>query len=96
MTPERWRQVEEVFHAASEHDRETRANFLEIACRGDQDLRREVESLLAEGETGLLLNESLGTVSDRYVYDRVKDRDQPEPERPTRPWEKKSTSKKPA
>jgi len=43
-----------------------------------------------------LYNESLGTVSDRYVYDRVKDRDQPTPERPTRPWEKKSSSKKPA
>ena len=43
-----------------------------------------------------LYNESLGTVSDRYVYDRVKDRDQPMPERPKRPWEKKSSSKKPA
>jgi hypothetical protein len=42
-----------------------------------------------------LYNESLGTVSDRYVYDRVKDRDQPTPERPKRPWEK-SSSKKPA
>src|SRR5579864_9142397 len=45
-----------------------------------------------------LYNESLGTVSDRYVYDRVKDRDQPTPERPQRPWESKSrsSSKKPA
>jgi hypothetical protein len=34
-----------------------------------------------------LYNESLGTVSDSYQYDRVKDRDQPEVARPKRPWE---------
>ncbi len=36
-----------------------------------------------------LYNESLGTVSDEYVYDRVKDRDLPESKRPKRPWEDK-------
>ena len=36
-----------------------------------------------------LYNESLGTVSDEYVYDRVKDRDLPETKRPKRPWEAK-------
>jgi hypothetical protein len=36
-----------------------------------------------------LYNESLGTVSDRYVYDRVKDRDLPEAQRPRRAWEPK-------
>ena len=42
--------------------------------------------------TGLpsLYNESIGTVSDAYVYDRVKDRDEPEAERPKRPWQKKA------
>src|ERR1700719_5358967 len=34
-----------------------------------------------------LYNESLGTVSESYHYDRGKDRDQPEVERPKRPWE---------
>src|SRR5437016_1986763 len=34
-----------------------------------------------------LYNESLGTVSESYQYDRIKDRDQPEVERPKRPWE---------
>lgn len=36
-----------------------------------------------------LYNESLGTVSDRYVYDRVKDRDLPESQRPKRAWQTK-------
>jgi hypothetical protein len=34
-----------------------------------------------------LYNESLGTVSENYVYDRVADRDEPVSERPKRPWE---------
>src|SRR5580692_1575689 len=34
-----------------------------------------------------LYNESLGTVSDSYQYDRIKDRDEPEVDRPKRPWE---------
>ncbi|PYV59968.1 MAG: hypothetical protein DMG97_23260 [Acidobacteria bacterium] len=35
-----------------------------------------------------LYNESLGTVSDAYQYDRIVDRDKPATERPKRPWEK--------
>jgi hypothetical protein len=35
-----------------------------------------------------LYNESLGTVSESYHYDRVKDRDKPKADRPKRPWEK--------
>lgn len=34
-----------------------------------------------------LYNESLGTVSEAYQYDRIKDRDKPAVERPKRPWE---------
>jgi len=35
-----------------------------------------------------LYNESLGTVSDSYHYDRIEDRDKPATERRKRPWEK--------
>jgi len=35
-----------------------------------------------------LYNESLGTVSEAYDYDRVKDRDKPSVQRPKRPWER--------
>ena len=34
-----------------------------------------------------LYNESLGTVSEAYQYDRIVDRDKPVAERPKRPWE---------
>lgn len=44
-----------------------------------------------------LYNESLGTVSDAYVYDRVRDRDLAEEARPKRPWEvQPEEAKKPA
>src|ERR1700751_5610618 len=35
----------------------------------------------------ILYNESLGTVSEAYQYDRIVDRDKPAPERKKRPWE---------
>lgn len=37
-----------------------------------------------------LYNESLGTVSESYHYDRIKDRDKPDVERPKRPWQVKA------
>jgi hypothetical protein len=41
-----------------------------------------------------LYNESLGTVAENYVYDRVQDRDEPTPERPKRPWEEAASKGK--
>ena len=41
-----------------------------------------------------LYNEALGTVSENYVYDRVRDRDEPVTERPKRPWEEKTAGHK--
>ena len=46
MTPERWAEVERLYHGAVERDAEQRAVFLKDACAGDEDLRQEVESLL--------------------------------------------------
>jgi hypothetical protein len=40
----------------------------------------------------VLYNESLGTTSESYHYDRSKDRDKPKAERPKRPWEKAGTA----
>ncbi len=76
MDSERWKQVEHVFHAALERDPATRAAFLDSACRHDDDLRHEVESLLAVAATGgrildhpfeALLGESAGTRTDGMI-----------------------------
>ncbi|MCM3906050.1 MAG: serine/threonine-protein kinase [Pyrinomonadaceae bacterium] len=47
MKPERWQQVEQLYHAALERDAKGRASFLDEACDGNEELRHEVESLLA-------------------------------------------------
>jgi serine/threonine protein kinase len=49
MTSERWRQVEALYHSASEREPSRRSAFLDEACRGDEELRRQVESLLESG-----------------------------------------------
>ncbi len=53
MTPERWRQVDQVFQAAIELKAEERAAFVESACANDEELRREVESLITADKQGL-------------------------------------------
>ena len=48
MTPERWQKVEQLCNAALEREASQRGAFLAQACQGDDELRREVESLLAQ------------------------------------------------
>src|SRR5215475_4036189 len=50
MKPERWRQIERLFQTALELDAAERAAFLGESCAGDEELRREVESLLVANE----------------------------------------------
>jgi len=47
VTPERWRQVQQVFHGALEQPLDQRNGFLEAACSGDRELRDSVERMLA-------------------------------------------------
>ncbi len=50
MEPDRWQQVERVYHAAMESGKETCAELLDRECLGDPALRAEVESLLKYAE----------------------------------------------
>jgi eukaryotic-like serine/threonine-protein kinase len=47
MTPEKWQEIERVYHLARSKNPEDRESFLKIACADDALLRREVDSLLA-------------------------------------------------
>ena len=58
------------------------ADHLQALHQFSEELRE------ATGATSLY-NQSLGTVSDRYTYDRVENRDLPEAQRPQRAWEEK-------
>ena len=47
MKPQRWQEIDRIFAAALEREPATRAAFLDEACAGDEQLRKEVDSLLA-------------------------------------------------
>lgn len=51
-----------------------------------QTLHRFVEEIKEVTGSITLYNEALGTVSDAYLYDRVKGRDLPQNERPVPAW----------
>ena len=48
MLAERWHQIESLYHFARELKPEQRQAYLDSACTGDESLRDEVESLLAQ------------------------------------------------
>src|SRR5215470_6665521 len=53
MTPERFQQIEELYHAARERTAEERAALL---AQADPELRREIESMLAQPDDGRFLD----------------------------------------
>jgi hypothetical protein len=48
MNAERWRQVDRLYHLALEREPGDRAAFLAQACQGDEELRRDLDELLAQ------------------------------------------------
>src|SRR5688572_29828884 len=52
MQADRWQQIEKIFHAALERTPNERAALLADTCGSDEELRCEVESLLATHEQG--------------------------------------------
>src|SRR5450759_4815298 len=73
MANDRWKQIEQIYHAALERQENQRALFLQEACAGDEQLRREVESLLAQDGSGnrLLERPALEVVAKMLNQDRA-------------------------
>jgi serine/threonine protein kinase/Tol biopolymer transport system component len=71
MTPERWKAIERLYHAAAERAPDDRARFLAQACAGDDELRQQVlalldEDVLEEGfAEGPALSSAAGVCVDR-------------------------------
>jgi Tol biopolymer transport system component len=77
MKPERWKQVDELLEAALEYPATERASFLDRACSGDEELRRELESLLiSEGQTAAFIESPPARVAADFFTDN-----QPKPAR---------------
>jgi serine/threonine protein kinase len=51
MSEERWQRIEQLFHEAADLAPFERAEFLSRVCTGDSELRRQVESLLANDKS---------------------------------------------
>lgn len=63
MNEDRWRKIEELYHAARLLKGSARASFLAAATEDDEELRHEVESLIASGASSLgFLDEPVQTV----------------------------------
>ena len=60
MNDERWRRVEEICHDALERPGHERAEFIHAACAGDESMRVEVASLLANQSRADALGTGLG------------------------------------
>src|SRR5882724_10644735 len=50
MQPERWQQIDQLFHLALEQEPGQRSVFLAQACSGDQALQSDVEELISSHE----------------------------------------------
>src|ERR1051325_7304437 len=61
MTPERWRQVEEIFQGALDCSPDERNQFVVVACGEDESLRRDVQLLLRQ-------HDSAGELLDQPLY----------------------------
>ncbi len=62
MNAERWREVDRLYHSALEREPGERAPFLAQACQGDEELRWELDQLLAE-------DSSIDNILDRPAVD---------------------------
>jgi serine/threonine protein kinase len=68
MNRERWELVSELYHGALQREESQRGLYLDGACAGDDELRREVESLLAqEGKAEGFLERADVVVAAREV-----------------------------
>jgi len=69
MTPERWQRVEAIFQDALDRPAQERASFLEEACRHDEELRNEADTLIAAHESAGEFIEQPALAQDaRFIF----------------------------
>src|SRR5262245_11420511 len=74
MTPARLQTIEEIFLAALDQEHAQVSAFLDTACGGDADLRREVEVLLASDQrAGRFIEKSTVGLATKVIQNREAD-----------------------
>src|SRR5678816_2676110 len=73
MNPERWQQASRILETALERKPEQLAAYLDEVCANDDELRREVESLLvASAQAGSLMDSpAMAMAAPLFVTDNV-------------------------
>ncbi len=69
MTPERWQHVARILDLALDQDESARDAFLSEACRGDESLRCEVQSLLRHKAAKVVLDRSVWATAAPLLND---------------------------
>ena len=72
MSGDHWQRVEDLFHRAADLPPADRASFLDRECAGNENLRRDVESLLAhDSETGKVIGAAVGRAVEQLPDDEA-------------------------
>jgi serine/threonine protein kinase len=73
MNAERWKQIDELFDAALEIPNERREDFLSEKCNGDDDLKREVLSLLdaQKATDGFMEHSAMNVMAKELAQNRT-------------------------
>ncbi len=72
MTPERWAKIRQTFETALDRPAKDRVAFLHFSCAADEDLRQQVETLLAShDESGDFLDSPVVQLADFIAADAV-------------------------
>jgi serine/threonine-protein kinase len=67
---ERWDRIQQVFHDVVDLPADERTASLELACQGDEDLKRAIAELLAQDKTGgSIIDRDVDAVADRLFSD---------------------------
>jgi eukaryotic-like serine/threonine-protein kinase len=69
VTEERWKRIADIFDSAQDKAAPERSSFVRQASAGDSGLRHEVESLLAEDDKPVVLDESLAAAAHAVFAD---------------------------
>ncbi len=68
MTPERWKQIEQIFFKAVEIPQDKRPSFLLAECGDDSELFYEVESLiLHENQAGAMMKTIISHAANSFA-----------------------------
>src|SRR5438132_3785997 len=79
MNPERWQELDNLFHSALQRVAGERAAFLDEACGGDDSLRKQVEALLAahEAAAGFIESPAFEAEARQLAIDEAEENTRP-------------------